>query len=89
MSQAREPKPAAIMGKMADGNERTNLATAQPAAALRTVMTPDQEREVMIEVAAYLRAEKRGFEGGDPMQDWLDAEREVDAMLKDKTRDGR
>jgi hypothetical protein len=40
----------------------------------------------MIQLTAYLRAEKRGFQGGDPMQDWLDAEREVNAMLEDTTR---
>ena len=28
-----------------------------------------------------LRAEKRGFNGGDPLQDWLEAEKEVNAML--------
>jgi hypothetical protein len=27
--------------------------------------------------AAYLRAAARGFVGGDPMQDWLDAEAEL------------
>lgn len=36
------------------------------------------ERQRMIEVAAYYRAERRGFDGGDPMQDWLEAEAEID-----------
>ena len=40
----------------------------------------DQRRQ-LIETAAYLRAEKRGFNGGDPVDDWLKAESEVDAML--------
>jgi len=35
----------------------------------------------MISEAAYYRAEGRGFQGGDPEQDWLDAEAEVDALL--------
>ena len=35
----------------------------------------------MIEETAYLRAERRGFIGGDPMNDWLMSEREVDELL--------
>jgi hypothetical protein len=35
----------------------------------------------MIAEAAYLRAAARGFGGGDPVTDWLESEREVDALL--------
>jgi hypothetical protein len=35
----------------------------------------------MIEQAAYLRAERRGFAPGSEVEDWLAAEREVDALL--------
>ena len=39
---------------------------------------PDNaERCRMIAAAAYYRAEKRGFTGGDPVQDWLAAEAEI------------
>jgi hypothetical protein len=40
----------------------------------------DQRRQ-WIEEAAYLRAEARGFVGGDPTSDWLEAESEVDARI--------
>lgn len=40
----------------------------------------DKRRE-MIAYAAYMRALKRGFESGDPTEDWLEAEREVDERL--------
>jgi ABC-type transporter Mla subunit MlaD len=36
----------------------------------------------MIEEAAYFRAQQRGFEGGDPVADWLEAESEIDRMLE-------
>jgi hypothetical protein len=36
----------------------------------------------MIAEAAYLRAERRGFAGGDEREDWLAAEAEVDALLR-------
>ncbi len=38
-------------------------------------------REEMIAVAAYYIAEHRGFNGGDPVADWLNAEAEIDAVL--------
>jgi hypothetical protein len=40
-----------------------------------------EQRRAMIAEAAYRRAERRGFEGGDPVADWLDSEKEVDALL--------
>jgi Protein of unknown function (DUF2934) len=39
------------------------------------------DREQMVAVAAYFHAEHRGFDGGDPLADWLAAEAEIDAML--------
>jgi len=42
-----------------------------------------EQRDYMIAEAAYYRAEKRGFDSGDPMQDWLEAEREIDCMLNE------
>lgn len=38
------------------------------------------ERSQMIAVAAYFRAERRGFNGGDPVEDWLAAEAEIDQL---------
>lgn len=36
----------------------------------------------MIAEAAYYRAGRRGFDGGDPVADWLDAEAETEALLR-------
>jgi len=43
-------------------------------------MSEDQmeRRHKDIEAAAYLKAERRGFTPGHEMEDWLEAEREVD-----------
>ena len=43
-------------------------------------MSPEL-RQLMIRDAAYFRAEHRGFNGGDPEQDWREAEAEIDRML--------
>ena len=43
----------------------------------------------MIAEAAYYLAKQRGFAGGDPMRDWLDAEEMIDHVLmapKGKTK---
>jgi hypothetical protein len=46
-----------------------------------TSASPAERRRHMIEEAAYFRAQRRSFTGGDPVADWLEAEAEVDRML--------
>jgi DNA repair exonuclease SbcCD ATPase subunit len=36
----------------------------------------------MIAEAAYFKAERRGFNGGDAVRDWCEAEAEIDARLR-------
>ena len=43
----------------------------------------EAQRRQAIAEAAYFRAERRGFDGGDPLADWLEAEAEVDSRLGD------
>jgi hypothetical protein len=40
------------------------------------------EKHRMIETAAYYRAQKRGFSDNDPLADWLEAEKEIEALLQ-------
>ena len=42
----------------------------------------ESQRHQMIAEAAYFRAEKRGF-AGDPVADWIEAEVEVDARVRE------
>ena len=67
----------------------TKQATAEKAATkalLRQVaqVDPHEERYRRIEERAYLIAEKRGFQGDMAMDDWLQAEAEVDAELAER-----
>lgn len=41
----------------------------------------NEDRHSMIATAAYYRAEQRGFKTGSEMQDWLEAEAEIDAPI--------
>ncbi len=58
---------------------KTTAAPGKTAARRKAV--PPEDRLEMISVAAYLRAESRGFAGGDPVADWHAAEAEVEARL--------
>jgi hypothetical protein len=52
------------------------LRFAQP-----VVVTSETERRKMIADAAYFRAQSRDFESGHEVEDWLEAEAEVDRKL--------
>ncbi len=41
----------------------------------------DESQHEMVAREAYLSAEKRGFKGGDPLQDWLEAESKVKELF--------
>jgi hypothetical protein len=51
-------------------------APVQPSQALSAEQY-EVERHLRIERAAYFLAEQRGFAEGDPLQDWLAAERQI------------
>jgi len=59
-------------------------AAKSPTTPRSSAITPSvsaEQRHAMIAESAYRRAESRGFQGGDAMQDWLEGEKEVDALL--------
>ena len=72
VTQAAAPKAAAPKKKAA--TKSANPATSKMGATR-------QERWKMVAVAAYYKALARGFAPGHDQQDWLDAEREIDAFL--------
>ena len=61
---------------------RTSVRSSQLlSSATAGVAVSEETRQAMISEAAYLRAEQRGFASGYELEDWLLAEREVDALL--------
>ncbi len=46
----------------------------------RTIVSAEQRYRMICEAAYYI-AEKRGFKGGNPSEDWVKAERQIDTML--------
>lgn len=73
-------KRAAALSKAADTQDQIGASAQLPA------MSAD-ERYRRIAEAAYFRAAAREFIGGDPVQDWLEAELEIDATVPHKIAD--
>ena len=78
-SSARPKRPRT----RADQSTTTEGRTP-PTATLSAPMSAEQ-RHALIAESAYRRAERRGFQGGDPVADWLESEKEVDALLRRST----
>ena len=78
-------KKSSGMQKTSGKTVRKKRATAMKAVVkkIRNTITTPGERHRMIAEIAFLRAERRGFKGGDPVKDWLEAEQEVDSSLPD------
>lgn len=56
-------------------------ATDVPNRGGQIIVSPEQRHE-MVAMAAYLRAEGRGFSPGREIEDWYEAAAVVDAMLE-------
>ena len=72
------------IGALMNWLDRSTVEEAEPPAEepLPEIPLSEDQRMELIAAAAYRRAEERGFQGGDPSQDWLDAEREIDQTYK-------
>lgn len=58
-------------------------ARAQPERHAGGEPAAGEERLRMIAEAAYYRAQARNFEPGQEIEDWFQAERDIDRMLRD------
>lgn len=66
----------------------TPVANAEATPAPDTIASsdgtlPPLSREEQVRLAAYLKAEARGFEPGQDLEDWVAAESEVDGKSAD------
>jgi len=73
----RSPRKA-TRGAAAEGSgEAANVRSKNATSTKPPIKIGSQEWQEMVAAAAYYRAEARGFYGGSPEQDWLDAEAEL------------
>jgi hypothetical protein len=71
-----EVAPAAKARKRRVAGKAQAVIAANPAPQVT-----EDERRGMIALSAYLRGERRGFAPGGEAEDWLAAEKEIDALL--------
>lgn len=77
-SRTGSTRPAAAAEKKA---ATATVGQRKTAVAEATEFVTPEERRRMVEMAAYFRAEHRGFAAGYEVIDWLAAEAEIDAIL--------
>ena len=83
-NSARPAKPPAVLkmkGRREQKNDHSEIARIAAAVAASHAI----ERREMIAIAAYFRAQKRGFEPGHELEDWFEAETEIDHRLQFET----
>lgn len=82
-----KPATAVKPAKATAPKTATTKATAAKPAASRAVKSKDlknvspEQRYMMICEAAYYKAERRGFSPENEIQDWIEAETEINRML--------
>jgi len=83
-----EKAPGKRKAKAAAAPPAKRIVRAKPVAATLPKRNSDHlplpsgdQRLALIAEAAYFRAERRGFCGGSELEDWLQAEAEVDGFL--------
>jgi hypothetical protein len=85
--KATAQPPAAKKPAKRSAKPKTAASQAAPAPAAEQAppipqLTPEQRR-MYVEVAAYYIAERRGFQGGSELEDWVQAEAEIDRLLRE------
>lgn len=80
--KATKKKPAAS----ATTKKKTSSPGKAKQASDTTFDISAEERWRMIANSAYLKAEARGFAPGHETEDWLKAEKEVDTLLRGKSK---
>jgi len=64
------------------GNAEAGFAPRPAAPVAQSRMIDPDARQMMIAEAAFYLAEKRGFTPGGELQDWLDAEAQIETSLR-------
>jgi hypothetical protein len=84
LEQKLEAALAQTISKLKGSSRSTQVGAEHRMDELMISVISNEYRKDLIAKTAYLRAEDRGFVGGDPEQDWLEAEAEVDRYLMEQ-----
>ncbi len=77
-------KTKAVVKKMSGVDTKAKPAKTKIATKVQPAMLPisSEHRHHHIELAAFYIAERRSFSGGNTLEDWLQAEAEIDQLLQ-------
>lgn len=78
MQVKKSAQPSAAQAARLSDEQIINISVERSSGPL-----DPERRNSMIAAAAYFRAERRGFESGFELEDWLEAEAEIDGKFKD------
>ncbi len=82
-----QPKPLktkSVVKQAAGADTQAKPVKTKAAAKVKPTIPPisNEHRLRYIELAAFYIAERRGFGGGNTLEDWLQAEAEIDQLLR-------
>jgi hypothetical protein len=75
-------KGTSTAAKLKVGSVKVTSKSRQAARAGSTGIIDPEIRRQLVAAEAYFLAERRGFAGGNELEDWVAAERMVDSRLK-------
>lgn len=81
VATAAKPKPASKVGTPKAAAPKAASAKPGRAGLKKPAGVPPEQRRNYVEMAAYYIAERRGFALGNPLEDWIQAEAEIDRLL--------
>lgn len=80
------PSRTAAPSKSARSRKPARASESAQQAPVNTWQDDPEKRELMIRLAAYSFYERRGCVSGNELEDWLQAEMEVDRQLARQTK---
>lgn len=78
---AAKPEPVAKAKAAPKAAPKAAAAKAARPRAKKPAPVPAEQRRNYVEVAAYHIAERRSFAPGNPLEDWVQAEAEIDRLI--------
>ena len=75
------PKKTTASTRQAPAKKATRKSATTQKQNIPSLNITSEERWKMIAIAAYHKAENRGFAPGGELQDWAEAEQEIDELL--------
>lgn len=78
---AAKPTTKKEVAKKTSTRKTENKAGKPTKSDMPSIKITPEERWKLIAVTAYHKAENRGFASGGEMQDWIEAEKEIDQLI--------